>query len=63
MARKFEKLDVDLPKQPLSNQRLWMVAGWLLALMIILFTLYTYLDYRNDSSSFQPSNEHVYKTK
>jgi hypothetical protein len=63
MARKFQKLDIDLPKQPLSDQRIWMVAGWLLALVIIVFTLYAYLDYRNDDGSFQPSNEQIYKTR
>jgi hypothetical protein len=63
MARKFQKLDIDLPKQPLSDQRIWMVAGWLLALMIIVFTLYAYLDYRDGNGSFQPSNEQIYETR
>jgi hypothetical protein len=63
MARKFQKLDIDLPKQPLSDQRIWMIAGWLLALMIILFTLYAYFDYTNNGGSFQPSNEQVYETR
>jgi hypothetical protein len=40
-----------------------MIAGWLLALMIIIFTLYAYIDYRNDGGNFQPSNEQVYETR
>lgn len=50
MAHKFQKLDIDLPRQPLSDQKVWMVAGWLLAAFIILITLYSYLDYRNSDS-------------
>ena len=50
MAQKFKKLNVDLPRQPLSDQQVWLVAGLLFAILILLFTLFTYLDYRNDSS-------------
>lgn len=63
MAQKFQKLDIDLPRQPLSDQKVWTVAGWLLALLIILLTLYTYIDYRNDGRSFQEMNENVYETR
>ena len=63
MAQKFQKLDIDLPRQPLSDQKVWTVAGWLLALLIILLTLYTYIDYRSDGRSFQEMNENVYETR
>ena len=63
MAQKFQKLDIDLPRQSLSDQKVWTVAGWLLALLIILLTLYTYIDYRNDGRSFQEMNENVYETR
>ena len=63
MAQKFQKLDIGLPRQPLSDQKVWTVAGWLLALLIILLTLYTYIDYRNDGRSFQEMNENVYETR
>lgn len=63
MAQEFQKLDIDLPRQPLSDQKVWTVAGWLLALLIILLTLYTYIDYRNDGRSFQEMNENVYETR
>jgi hypothetical protein len=53
MAKKFKKLEVELPRQPLSDQRVWQLAGLVFAFLILIFTLYTYLDYRNDSGSFQ----------
>jgi hypothetical protein len=31
----FRKLDVDLPRQPLVNERPFMIAGWVLALVIL----------------------------
>lgn len=50
MAHKFQKLDIDLPRQPLPDQKVWMVAGWLLAALVVLFTLFSYLDYKNNES-------------
>ena len=31
----FRKLDVDLPRQPLVNERPFMIAGWVLALVLL----------------------------
>jgi hypothetical protein len=56
MTGKFKKLEVELPRQPLSDQRRWAIAGLILAFLITLFTLYSYIDYRNDSTSFQQMN-------
>jgi len=63
MAQKFQKLNVDLPKQPLSNQRAWLVAGLLFAILILLLTAYSYLDYRNDAGSFQQMNSNSAETR
>lgn len=63
MAKKFQKLDVELPRQPLSDQRAWMIAGWVFALVIILFTVYTYIDYRNDGGNMQDLNENIYEIR
>lgn len=41
-AKKFHKLDVDLPHQPLVNQRPWLVAGLLLASIILIAIAYAY---------------------
>lgn len=63
MAQKFKKLGVDLPRQPLSDQRVWQVAGLLFAILFLLFTLFAYLDYRNEPSSFQPMNVNNAETR
>ena len=63
MAQKFQKLDVDLPRQPLSDQRAWLVAGLLFAVLILLFTVYSYLDYRNDAGSFRQVNDNSAETR
>lgn len=57
MAQKFQKLNIDLPRQPLADQKVWQVAGWLLAIMIVLITLFSYLDYRDHPDSGTQSIE------
>jgi hypothetical protein len=39
----FRKLDMDLPRQPLSNQKMWFVAGLLLASSIMFLAVFEYL--------------------
>jgi hypothetical protein len=51
MTHKFQKLNIDLPRQPLSDQKVWMVAGWLIAVFVILIAVYSYLDYKNGSGA------------
>ncbi len=63
MAQKFQKLHMDLPRQPLSDQRAWQVSGLLFAFLILLFTLCAYLDYRNDSGLSQQMNDNSAETK
>ena len=43
-SRKFRKLDIDLPRQPLYNQRSWLVVGLLFAFVILLMTAYAYFE-------------------
>jgi len=47
--RQHRKLNINLPPQPLSNERIWFVAGLLLAFAILLFAAYTYLEHKKDS--------------
>ncbi|GEM_PF-2216252 len=41
--RQFRKLNIDLPKEPLSNQRPWMIAGVMIVLLFVWFVLHSYL--------------------
>ena len=48
-TKTFQKLNVNIPRQPLKNQKPWMVAGMLLAFVILIFTAYAYFSYRKQS--------------
>ncbi len=41
--KKFRKLRIYLPRQPLVNDRPWLIAGLLLVLIILLFVVYCYI--------------------
>ncbi len=41
-SQKFRKLDIDLPLQRSFDQRPWLAAGLLLALIILLMSAYAY---------------------
>lgn len=41
--KKFKKLYIYLPRQPLVNDRPWMIAGILFVFIILLFVIYCYL--------------------
>jgi hypothetical protein len=45
MTQNFQKLNIDLPRQPLSEQRVWMIAGWLLAVAVVIVTIISYVSY------------------
>jgi hypothetical protein len=47
MTHQFRKLNVDLPRQPLSNQRIWAIAGWILAAIIVIVTAISYISSQN----------------
>lgn len=57
MAQKFRKLDIDLPRQPLSDHRPWEVAGIFLVLLILIFAIFSYLNSRNEAGVFQQQND------
>ena len=46
--KKIRKIPVHLPRQPLVNQRPWLMAGLLLALSILLMIIYNYIIYAKD---------------
>ena len=53
MTHQFRKLNVDLPRQPLADQKVWAVIGWVLAAIVILIMIVSYINYLNDQSSVQ----------
>jgi hypothetical protein len=59
--REFRKLDIDLPRQPVSNQRSWLIAGWLLAFAILLIAAYAYLDHKKHSVLPDQQKENDFK--
>jgi hypothetical protein len=42
-TRRFKKLDINLPRQPIVNQRPWLIAGFLLAIAFLIATVLLYL--------------------
>jgi hypothetical protein len=45
-TQRYRKLNINLRRQPLSNQRIWFVAGLLLAFAILLYAAYVYLEHK-----------------
>ncbi len=43
-SQKFRKLDIDLPRQTLFNQRPWLVAGLILAFAALLMIAFAYFE-------------------
>ena len=56
MAQQFRKLNINLPKQPLPDQRVWAVAGWLLVAIIIIIIAISYIHYVNGSDTEESKN-------
>jgi hypothetical protein len=46
MERKLRKLKMDVPLQPLTDQRPWFIAGLLLAFVVLIFFLFAYLKHK-----------------
>jgi hypothetical protein len=42
-TRRFKKLEINLPRQPIVNQRPWLIAGFLLAVAFLIATVLLYL--------------------
>jgi hypothetical protein len=47
MTQQFKKLNIDLPRQPLADQRVWAIAGWLLAAIVVGMIAISYISYLN----------------
>lgn len=64
MAQQFRKLNIDLPRQPLSDQKAWTFVGWLLAAIIIMIIAISYISYINNQDKsvakahYENSNEY-----
>jgi hypothetical protein len=43
--KEFRKLQIDLPRQPVVNQRPWLIAGLLLVFIIVLIAACNYYVY------------------
>lgn len=46
----FRKLHINLPRQPVVNQRLWLIAGSLLVFIILLNAACNYCAYKKRSA-------------
>ncbi len=44
--RKFRKLNIDLPQEPKTNDRLWLIAGLLFAFDFVIIAAYAYLQHK-----------------
>jgi cbb3-type cytochrome oxidase subunit 3 len=44
--RKFRKLHINLPRQPVVNQRPWFIAGLLLAVIFLLIAAWMYYSHK-----------------
>jgi len=47
----FKKLRMDLPRQPLTRQRPWLIAGFVLVFIILLIAAYGYFSEKKRSQS------------
>jgi hypothetical protein len=47
----FRKLNIELPRQPLSNQQPWLIAGLVLVLVILLIAVCAYLEHNKYDAS------------
>lgn len=49
--QEYRKLHTYLPRQPIVNQRPWLIVGLLLAFVVLLIAAYSYFTYMNKASS------------
>jgi hypothetical protein len=40
---KYRKLDLDLPTQPIVDTKPWSIAGWIFAIMLIVFAIIVFI--------------------
>lgn len=53
---KYKKLHINLPKQPLVNQRPWLIIGLLLAFIFLLATAYAYVNHKGKTFPDKPAS-------
>jgi hypothetical protein len=44
LTEKIRKLNINLPQKPIYNQRPWLIAGLLLAVIILMIAIYSYFE-------------------
>jgi hypothetical protein len=44
-AGKFRKLNIDLPREPIVNDRPWFIAGLLFVFAFVIITTYAFLHF------------------
>ncbi|WP_297815480.1 hypothetical protein [Segetibacter sp.] len=42
----FRKLNVELPLEPITNDRPWSIAGWFIACAFFIVVAYAFLKYK-----------------
>lgn len=52
--KQFKKLRMYLPRQPLVNQRPWLIAGILLVILFLLIAIYCYINATRGTPRIQP---------
>jgi heme/copper-type cytochrome/quinol oxidase subunit 3 len=53
--KQFRKLRMYLPRQPLVNQRPWLMAGILLVMIFLLIAIYCYITATHNAPLQQPA--------
>jgi hypothetical protein len=43
---KFRKLNIDLPREPITNDQPWLIAGLLFAFAFVIIVAYAFLQYK-----------------
>jgi hypothetical protein len=61
-SQKFRKLNVDLPRQALINQRPWFIAGVVAAIVIVLISAFTFFGNLKQRTSRNPQRKKVLTT-
>lgn len=59
--KRFRKLNIDLPRQPIVDERPWLAAGLLLASIILLMSAYAYFDHIKEGTSSRHQKENSFK--
>ena len=61
--REFRKLRVYVPRQPIVNQRPWLIAGLLLAFLVFSLAVCGYLSYKKNAAPPVKQNQATNESK